>query len=80
MLASNLPSVLFYWLGPDLQKLVLRGKRSSLFVQSFNGKGKKLLDINTRGQSYKTFYGRNLRIFSNKSLECLLLPSLSNLV
>jgi hypothetical protein len=35
--------------------------------------------LSTLGQSYKTFYGRNLQVFVKK-LECLSLASLASLV
>ncbi len=47
------------------------------FIQSISDK--KSYMIGTCCQSYKTCYGRNLRIFKNK-LECLSLASFSSLV
>ncbi len=44
-------------------KEIARYKHSSLFVLIVSKKGIKFYNIDTRCQPYKTFYGRNLRMF-----------------
>jgi hypothetical protein len=47
----------------DLAEKSVEDKRNSLFWQNINDEEKSSMTMTPEGQSYKTFYVRNLQIF-----------------